>query len=75
MDRYKNLNGGSGVVAYEISNDSIMVEFNNNSLYLYSYLIPGQQHVDNMKGLAVRGYGLNGYINSYVKKQYEKRLR
>ncbi|RQQ32296.1 hypothetical protein DF118_12770 [Burkholderia stagnalis] len=75
MDQYKNLNGDSGVIAYEISDDAIKVEFKDKSLYLYNYSVPGRHHVDSMKKHAIAGRGLNGYINSDVRKQYAARLR
>jgi hypothetical protein len=42
MERYKNLGGDSGVVAYEIGADSIKVGFSDGSLYLYTYGSAGQ---------------------------------
>ena len=36
MEAYKNLNGDSGIAAYEISADFIRVLFQNGSQYLYN---------------------------------------
>ena len=34
MERYQNLGGNSGVVAYEIGQDFIRVQFSDGSIYL-----------------------------------------
>lgn len=36
MERYQNRGGDSGVVGFEIGDDSITVQFRDNSLYLCS---------------------------------------
>ncbi len=75
MERYKNLGGNSGVLAYEIGPDYIKVEFTGGSLYLYNYGSAGSQNVERMKELAIAGEGLNSFINRYVKKAYALKLR
>ncbi len=75
MERYMNLGGDSGVVAYEIGSDYIKVEFKDNSLYLYNYQSPGASDVEHMKKLAIAGQGLNSYIGRVVKKRYAAKLR
>ena len=75
MERYKNLGGDSGVSAYEIGDDYIKVEFNDGSLYLYNYGSAGSHNIEHMKTLAVNGRGLNGFINTNVKKKYASKLR
>ena len=47
----------------------------SNSIYLYSYSSSGENHIETMKELAISGYGLNSYINKYVKLSYESKLR
>ena len=74
MERYENSGGNSGVIAYEIAVDSIKVKFSDNSVYLYSYRKPGSSQVEMMKILAIRGQGLNSYINTNVKFSYESKL-
>lgn len=74
MENYKNLGGTSGVKAFEIGNDFIKVKFSDNSIYKYSYLKPGSNHVERMKTLAKNGSGLNSYINLNVKFTYEAKL-
>jgi hypothetical protein len=71
MVRYKNSGGTSGVLAYEIGDDFIKVQFHDRKTYLYSYRSAGTHHIEQMKALAVRGRGLNSYINKYVKNDYE----
>ena len=75
MERYKNLGGDSGVVAYEIGDDSIKVGFSDESLYLYTYGSAGQHNIEKMKELAVAGRGLNSFINTNVRKKYASKLR
>lgn len=75
METYKNLNGDSGVRAYEIGNDSITVEFKDGSAYLYNYTSAGSSNIEQMKTLAIAGSGLNSYINKNVRKLYATKLR
>lgn len=75
MISYKNLNGNSNVKCYNISENYIDIEFYNTPLvYRYSNGVPGRQVLNELKRLAIQGYGLNSYINRYVKKNYEKRI-
>jgi len=72
MNRYKNLNGNSGVAFYEIGMEYIKVTFNHsNTIYTYSYLKAGKQHVENMKSLAENGRGLSAYIARNVSNLYD----
>lgn len=71
MEIYSNRNGHSGVSAYEIGTNYIRVRFSTGSIYQYSYRKAGQYHVENMKRLAIQGFGLNSYINNNVKFKYD----
>jgi hypothetical protein len=62
MQAYRNLAGNSGVRAYQISRDGIRVRFANGATYLYDHRVPGKEHVEEMKRLAVAGRGLSTYI-------------
>lgn len=75
MQRYKNLNGNSGVAAYLLNEDAIIVEFVDGGLYLYNHEAPGRQHVEQMKRLAEEGRGLSTYIATHVRSRYAHRLR
>lgn len=73
MKRYENKGRNSGVSRYEIGDDFILVKFSGNTeIYRYSYLIAGQNHVENLKQLAQSGSGLNAYIIKNVKDLYDK---
>ena len=74
MERYRNLAGDSGVVAYEIRDDAIVVKFVGGDRYLYSFRAPGREHVTRMKAFARAGRGLSSYISAYVREHYEKKL-
>jgi hypothetical protein len=75
MEKYGNNNGDSGVSAYSIGIDYIWVEFSTGSTYEYNYSITGKDNVETMKNLAQSGSGLNGFINSYVKFKYSRKIR
>ena len=69
--RYRDIDHDSGVTQFEIGAEYIKVWFEKSSRpYTYSYSSAGQRHIENMKRLAERGDGLNGYINDHVKKLY-----
>ena len=73
MERYKNLSGISNVSTYEIGHESILVQFNDAALYLYTYQSAGTSNIEEMKALAVRGQGLNSFINRVVRKKYARK--
>ena len=75
MEKYKNLAGNSRVVAYEIGRDHIKVKFRDDSVYLYNYVCPGRQALEEMKALALRGQGLFTFINSRVNNNYAARVK
>jgi hypothetical protein len=69
MESYRNR--ASGVKAYQIGIDYILVKFNSFKVYKYSYAKAGRFKVEKMKTLAVRGRGLNSYINRWAKYSYD----
>ena len=75
MERYKNLGGDSGVYGFDIGNDYIRVQFNDNSVYLYTDKSAGSHNIEKMKRLARYGEGLNAFINTTVRKSYERKER
>ena len=75
MQRYLNLGGNSNVRAYEIGADSITVQFNDGSIYVYTCHSAGSGNIEQMKTLAVAGRGLNSFINRQVKKAYAAKLK
>ena len=74
MERYRNSGSDSGVSAYEIGSNYIIVKFSGSArTYTYSYGGgAGYNHVENMKKLAKNGNGLNAYINKHVRDLYDK---
>jgi len=75
MARYRNLGGDSGVVSYEIGDDSIEVAFRDGSAYLYTKQSAGRHNIERMKALALGGQGLNAFINTHVKHGYASKRR
>ena len=78
MEIYKNLGGDSGVESYKIESSSITVKFlkpgkDGCNTYEYTYDSAGSYNIEQMKELALRGEGLNSFINTTVKKQYAKK--
>ena len=75
MKPYRNIDGDSGVAAYEYGNDWISVQFRHCGTYTYRATRIGTSHIANMKRLADAGDGLNAYINTNpdVKKGYDPR--
>ena len=71
MKRYANRSGGSGVAAYQFTDDAIRVRFvNSDRVYEYSHASAGVAHVDAMKRLAEEGRGLSAYISRHVSDRY-----
>ncbi len=73
MERYRNVGGDSGVVAYESGPDFIRVQFSDGSFYLYTYASAGQENIEHMKQLARNGQGLNSFINTTVRHAYARK--
>lgn len=70
MVHYKNLNGNSGVSAYELGSGFIKVKFTDGSVYLYTIASAGSNNIERMSQLANLGRGLNTFIMRNVKKRY-----
>jgi len=75
MKRYLDKTGSSGVIAYEIQKDGILVRFRNGGTYLYNQQRPGKQQVAQMKKLAEQGAGLSTYISVHVREQYAAQVQ
>lgn len=75
MERYKNLGGASGVVAFKSTPAAIEVKFQDGAIYLYTSDSAGVAHLATMKRLAEAGYGLNSFISRVVRKGYASKLR
>ncbi len=75
MVPYRNLGGNSNVIAYEVNETSITVQFASGKVrfYLYDYSKPGSEIVERMKTLALQGRGLNSYISSTVKTRFSQK--
>ncbi|CAM3462863.1 hypothetical protein GCM10016272_05710 [Psychrobacter glaciei] len=74
MEKYRDIGGNSGISAYEIGDDFIIVCFAKGGVYLYDYFTTGSYHVNNMVRLARMGNGLNGYINLNAKYTYARKI-
>jgi hypothetical protein len=75
MERYRNLSGKSGVVAYELRDGGIEVEFATGARYLYTEASAGKPAIATMRRLAKSGRGLSTYISQTVREGYAERRR
>jgi hypothetical protein len=73
MQTYQNRAGNSGVEAFDILHNGILVRFVSGGTYLYDHHTPGRDHVDEMKRLALTGRGLSTYISRHGA-EYAKRI-
>jgi hypothetical protein len=75
MTPYRNLNGNSNIVSFDIIEESIHVVFQSGAHrnYLYNHVRPGKAVVDKMKSLAAQGHGLNSYISTTVRSNFAKK--
>ena len=64
MKTYQDINGDSGVSAYDYGDDWIKVQFKYGGIYEYQSSKIGSSHLSRMKFLADAGDGLNAYINT-----------
>jgi hypothetical protein len=74
-ERYRNLNGDSGVTYYAIGSDFIAVQFQDPNVYIYDNIRPGLAHVERMKALAAGGRGLGSYISQHVRKAFTRKQK
>ena len=63
MKTYNDLNGNSGIVAYEIADDTIDIEFASGGVYTYTRANLGEVNFGIMKALCEAGAGLNAFLN------------
>jgi hypothetical protein len=75
MTPYKHNGGDTGILAFGIGTESIVIKFQDESIYLYTCASAGRTAIEDMKMLAVTGKGLTTYINKYVKNKYDRKLR
>lgn len=75
MEHYRNLGGDSNVIAFEIGEASITVQFADGSIYLYTNQSAGTAAIAEMHRLARAGQGLNSFIRRVVRKGYAEKLR
>ena len=69
MAHYKNSNGNSPVLEYEIGYDFIDIIY-KDSMYHFTYASAGKNNIEEMKSLAKQGYGLNSYLMRHCPKDY-----
>lgn len=74
MKRYTNKSGNSGITAFEVGKNYIIIQFKDGGKYLYNEVQPGKNHVQQLKFLAEEGKGLATYINQHVRENYFEKI-
>jgi len=74
VERYADRGGSSGVAAYRIEADALVVRFKDGATYRYSVASCGAGAIADMQWLAEAGRGLNSYINRHVHDRFDARL-
>ncbi len=74
MTNYSNKGANSGISAYKINNDGIIIQFSTGAKYLYTNSSAGTSNIEEMKRLAVKGEGLNSFIMRHVRTSYSAKL-
>ena len=74
LQRYGQARTDSGVRAYALLPDAIVVEFANGAVYLYTAASAGPACIERMHRLARMGRGLSTLINRTVRHRYAARL-
>jgi hypothetical protein len=74
MQRYKNLDGDSGGVAYELGGHSLKLRFRGGDIYLQDEKTPGRGALARTQALPLVGRGLSTYISRYVRDKYAAKL-
>ena len=75
MERYQNLEDEAGIVAYELGEESLTVQFRDGARYLYTYQRTGRPYVERMKALARAGQGLQRFLHQSGGIIYAAKLR
>ncbi len=74
MQPYQSRSRNSGVVAFDLGEDSIELEFRDGSRYRYDAHRPGLEQVARMQQLALGGRGLTTFVNQNVRDRYAAKL-
>lgn len=75
MQPYSNLSGASGVVAYELRRNSVIIQFQDGWKYEYTTRSSGAAAIARMKQLAAAGQGLSTFIAQEVREAYARKFR
>jgi hypothetical protein len=75
MQRYKNLEGHSGVVAWQEALGALAVKFVNGDIYIYTDESTGRVTLAQMAALARAGRGLSTFIARYVRERYAEKIK
>jgi hypothetical protein len=74
MQRYKNQSGESDVVAYDIGDRSITIQFSGGDRYLYTVESASAANIAEMQRLARAGRGLATFISQVIRQRYAHKL-
>jgi len=74
MQPYRNLSGDSGVVAFALADDAVVLQFAQGDLYEYTAASAGPAALARMRALALGGRGLSTYVSQHVRDGYARKL-
>ncbi len=74
LQRYGPASGNTGVEAFAILPEGLLVRFRSGEGYLYDRDQPGARHLARMTQLARQGHGLSTYISQNVQNRYRLKL-
>ncbi len=74
MPPYPSRSRNPGVIAFNLGENSIELEFRDGSRYLYNAARPGPESVATMRQLALAGAGLTTFVNQNVRDRYAAKL-
>jgi hypothetical protein len=72
MTPYRNRSGRSGVVAYALAPDAILLEFAQGDVYESTARSAGAEALAEMRSRAERGSGLATYVSRHVRGGYAR---
>ena len=75
MEPYGNRAGDSGVTAYQLFREGIVVQFQDGWKYEYTKQSAGADAIETMHRLATSGRGLSSFISVNVRKAYRRKFR
>lgn len=75
MQRYRDTDGESSILAYESGPDYLRVQFSDGSILRYTTASVGPRHLDEMQRRATEGEALEQYLTMHAKNKHAMKER